>query len=408
MEFETQPLYQAAPRNAQSRWISPENPQGAKGRGGMSNKGGKGSAFYIVQPGETCTLLDVKGPGIIQRMWSSGTIGIDPVQRRAVRLDVYWDYSEKPAVSTPFGDFFGMGLGVSASYDNALFSNPEGRSFNMTIPMPFRKAARMTITNESDSEVWFWYDINLLLVPSLPEDALYFHAFWNRDTATGIGVDYEILPQCTGNGRYLGTNIGVIGNPVYQGSWFGEGEVKIYLDGDREFPTLVGTGTEDYIGTGWGQGEYVGRYFGSLLSNKEHDLYAFYRFHLADHVFFHEECRVTLQMIGNATKPMLLKMRERGAEITPIWFLDTRSSPSVQRKLLDEDHPPDLMDDDFPVASTNFYRSDDVSATAYFYLDRPYSDLPVLPDLPLRMQNLNDRVFKVVEGSAPKRGDMFT
>lgn len=403
----TAPWFQAAPAGVQTRWISPENPTGAKGQGALSNKGGKGNAFYVVAPGATQTLLDLEGPGIIQRMWSSGTIGLNPVQRRAVRLDMYWDHAEKPAVSVPFGDFFGLGLGVTARYDNALFSNPEGRSFNATVPMPFHQAARMTITNESDSEVWIWYDINVLLVPSLPKDTLYFHAYWNRDPATTPGVDYEILPGCGGQGRYLGANLGVIGNPVYQGSWFGEGEVKIYLDGDENYPTLVGTGTEDYIGTGWGQGEYCGRYFGSLLSNKEHDLYAFYRYHLPDPVFFHEHCRVTIQMIGNATKPHIRTMQDRGAEITPIWFLDHHNGKSVQRRLLDEAHPPRLSDDDFPVASTNFYRSDDVSATAYFYLDRPCSNLPELPDRALRLQALPERVFRVVEGSAPELGAMI-
>ena len=119
----------------------------------------------------------------------------------------------------------------------------------------------------------------------------------------------------------MGTNIGVIGDSLTRGTWFGEGEVKIYLDGDTEFPTLVGTGTEDYIGTGWGQNEFVGRYFGSPISQREDDIYAFYRYHINDPVYFHQNCKVTIQQMGNSSKEQMLKMREKGANIIPIWAL---------------------------------------------------------------------------------------
>ena len=240
-----------------TRWISPENPTGGKGKGGLTNKGAKGNAFFIVPPGQKQILFDVKGAGIINRMWMSGTIGISEEQRRAVRIDMFWDGARKPAVSAPIGDFFGIGLGLIAKYDNELFSSPEARSFNFTIPMPYRKSAYITITNESSKEVWIWYDINYLEIEKLPEDLMYFHAYWNRDLKTKSGIDYMILPEVRGTGRYLGANISVIGDSLCRGSWFGEGEVKVYLDGDKENPTLVGTGTEDYIGSGWGQGEYA-------------------------------------------------------------------------------------------------------------------------------------------------------
>lgn len=111
--------------------------------------------------------------------------------------------------------------------------------------MPFRKSGLITITNESSSEVWFWYDINYLVMKKLPVDAMYFHTFWNRDTKTTPCEDYIILREVIGHGRYLGTNIGVIGDSIYNGTWFGEGEVKVFLDGDNEYPTLVGTGTKE-------------------------------------------------------------------------------------------------------------------------------------------------------------------
>ncbi len=390
-------LYKAAPSDVQTRWISPENPAGEPGKGGMTNKGAKGNAFYIVAPGETQTLFDVKGAGIINRMWLSGTIGVNAVQRRAVRIDMFWDGAAKPAVSSPIGDFFGIGLGLSAKFDNELFSSPEARSFNYTIPMPFRTSALITITNESPEEVWIWYDINYQTMNKLPDDIMYFHAFWNRNPKTTPGDDYEIMPKVEGTGRYIGTNIGVIGDSIYRGTWFGEGEVKIYLDGDNEFPTLAGTGTEDYIGTGWGQGEYASRYFGSLVSDKDNDIYAFYRYHITDPVYFHHDCRVTIQQIGNSTKPKIIKMNEKGANITPVWFLGKKDGRTVQRMLLDETNPPRLEDEEFPVTSTNFYRSDDVSATAYFYLDKPASNLPELPGAELRMRNMKELVFQKIK-----------
>jgi len=393
VSIQAQELAKAPHPKTYSRWVSPENPSGEPGKGGLTNKGAKGNAFFIVPPGEKQVLFDVNGSGIINRMWLSGTIGINKEQRRAVRIDMYWDGEKKPAVSAPIGDFFGIGLGMITRYDNELFSSPEARSFVFTVPMPFRKSAYITITNESKEEVWIWYDINYTLVGKLPKDLMYFHAYWNRNLKTITGIDYEILPKVEGVGRYLGANVSVIGDSLYRGSWFGEGEVKIYLDGDRDFPTLVGTGTEDYIGTGWGQGEYSARYYGSLISDREHDLYAFYRYHIADPVYFHQNCRVTIQQMGNQNKEGILKMAEQGAEVKPVWFLDQSGTVTRQGRLLDDDSKISFEDNDFPATSTNFYRSDDVSATAYFYLLTPENNLPELPSVELRLKYLNEKVW---------------
>ena len=134
----SQDLARAPQPKTNTRWISPENPTGEKGKGGLTNKGAKGNAFFIVPPGQKQMLFDVKGAGIINRMWMSGTIGINQEQRRAVRIDMFWDGAGKPAVSAPIGDFFGIGHGMIAKYDNELFSSPEARSFNFTIPMPLQ------------------------------------------------------------------------------------------------------------------------------------------------------------------------------------------------------------------------------------------------------------------------------
>jgi len=390
-------LYSPVPAGVQTRWISPENPSGEKGKGGMTNKGAKGNAFYIVQPGETKVLMDVRGSGIIQRIWVSGTIAKNAEQRRAVRIDMYWDGAKKPAVSAPVGDFFGIAHGLIRSFESDLFLSPEGRSFNCQIPMPYKKSAYISITNESSSEVWIWYDINYLEIPDLADDLLYFHAFWNRDLKTRLGVDYTILPGVEGKGRYIGTNIGVLGNPDYNGTWFGEGEVKIYLDGDNELPTLVQTGTEDYIGTGWGQGEFSNRYVGSPVSDRQHDIYAFYRFHLKDNVYFHSDCRVTIQQMGSSNKPDILRRDAEGAELIPVWFLDTRGEITVQRRLLEPGGDKIWNEPDVPITGTNYYRRDDVCATAYFYLDRPESILPALPGIDLRLKDLKTRVYDNID-----------
>ena len=382
-------LYAPVPSTVQTRWISPENPTGEKGKGGMTNKGAKGNAFFIIQPGESKVLMDIKGKGIIQRIWVSGTIAKSREQRRAVRIDMFWDGATKPAVSAPIGDFFGIAHGFLVPFESKLFFSPEGRSFNSNVPMPFKKSACITITNESREEVWIWYDINYLLNENLPDDVLYFHTFWNRNVKTTVGEDYVILPGVEGKGRFLGTNIGVIGGENYRGTWFGEGEVKMYLDGDTQFPTLAGTGTEDYIATGWGQGVFSNQYAGSLVADEENDIYAFYRFHLVDQVFFQTDCKVTIQQMGSSNKTDLLKMMEKGADVKPVWFIDQRDSITKQGRLLEKGSENLFYSQDFPVTSTNYYRSDDVCATAYFYLDKPESNLPALPDLNLRLKNLN-------------------
>jgi len=241
----------------------------------------------------------------------------------------------------------------------------------------------------------------------LPSDAMYFHAYWNRALQTELGKDYVVLPAVKGKGRFLGTNIGVIGDSVYRNTWFGEGEVKIFLDGDTKLPTLVGTGTEDYIGSGWGQGEYANRYQGSLVSDSKNDLYAFYRYHIPDPVYFHHDCKVTLQQIGNTSIEKIKEMLAAGTKMIPTWYFkmgDTEDIFNLKGKepeqilLLDRPDYTDINDTNFPKAyGGSFYRSDDVSATAYFYLDKPKSNLAALPPPALRMKDMNRRVFSVMK-----------
>src|SRR5690606_33450563 len=145
----------------------------------------------------------------------------------------------------------------------------------------------------------------------------YFHAHWHRITHTALRDDFELLPRVTGRGRYLGAHVGVIANREYTG-WWGEGEVKMYVDGDESQPTIVGTGTEDYIGTGWGQGVFHQQYHGALVTDNKRGRYSFYRYHIPDPVYFQEALRVTLQQIGGDMKANVIKMLDKGVELLPV------------------------------------------------------------------------------------------
>ncbi len=361
--------------SVQTRWVSFENPTGAPGRGGMENKGAKGHAFETVRPGASVTLADIRGSGIVRRLWMTVNRRA-PHELRALRLQMYWDGEPKPAVDAPLADFFGAGLGRLVPFENALFASPEGRSFNSYIPMPFRTAARVVFTNEGAENVDVFYDLNYEL-SAQPADMLYFHAYWSREQASVLGRDFEMLPRVEGRGRYLGVNIGVITDPQYENTWWGEGEVKVYLDADADLPTLVGSGTEDYVGTGWGQGAYVGRFQGSLVAAEQERQWTFYRYHIPDPVFFHAGCRVTLQQIGGGPTDHVAALLKRGVRLTPVTI--DPGGRHIFQKFLEITPPPDVTAPDFPKGWVNFYRSDDVSATAYFYLDRPSSGLPELP-----------------------------
>lgn len=396
--LEISKLYKAAPQGVETRWASAENPNAEKGKGGMSNKGAKGDAYTLIAPGSTKVIFEQKGAGLITKMWSANSLRWHPVDRRKVRIEMYWDDAEKPAVNVPFVDFFCSGLAVMRPFENELFASPEGSSHNCFIKMPYRKAARIQIVNESDKIIMFYYKINFLKMPKQDDDALYFHAYWSRNKKTQLGEDFEILPQVQGRGRFLGSSIGVIGNPDYQGTWFGEGEAKFYLDGDKEYPTLVGTGTEDYIGSGWGQGEFANRIQGSIVSDRKNDLYSFYRFHTVDPVFFQKDCRLTIQQIGNAHRSKQLEIRQQGGELLEVWSYVEKDGMNASKRYLDMEKPLKLEDPEFPDGvSSNFYRRDDVCATAYFYLDKPASNLPDIQTVDVRVHEMDARVFKHVK-----------
>jgi hypothetical protein len=371
--------------NLEPRWSSFENITAEKGKGGIENFGAKGHPCDQIPAGKSKTLLEIDGPGIINRMWIT-IVDRSPKMLRSLKLEMFWDNEEKPAVAVPFGDFFGIGLGKTAKYKNVLFVNPEGRSFNCFISMPFKKHAKIKITNDSDQDLkMIFFDVNFQLLKSWNENYLYFHSFWQRDTSTTLGEDFEILPKKSGKGRFVGTNIGVNANPIYKNYWWGEGEVKIYLNGDQEYPTLVGTGTEDYIGTAWGQGEYYNDYTGCLIADSENRQWAFYRYHIPDPIYFKTDCRVAIQQIGGSSKENVIQLLKEGVDLLPITIHEVPNLHHIYKKgsVIDLENP------ELPTGWTNFYRSDDVSATSYFYLDKPINNLPKLQPVKIRTYNLN-------------------
>lgn len=282
---------------------------------------------------------------------------------------MYWDGAKTPAVSAPVGDFFGIGLGQTAVFQSALFSNPEGRSFNCFVPMPFKTGMRIVMTNESGVNLdELFYDVNYTVGDKHPANTLYFHAHYRRENPTQLQRDYEILPRVEGRGRYLGTNIGVIVDQnTYFNTWWGEGEVKIYLDGDSQFPTIAGTGTEDYIGTAWGQGQFAHLYQGSPVADEQNKRWCFYRYHIPDPVFFYKDVRITMQQIG------YLADHSRGGII--------RAGRRLYRA------GPGLVEMDTS-KDGKFERADDWSSCAYFYLDRSENNLPKLDPLEKRVAGL--------------------
>jgi len=193
-------------------------------------------------------------------------------------------------------------------------------------------------------------------------------AHFRRENPTTLRRDFEILPRVEGKGRFLGCSLGVIANTkAYGKTWWGEGEVKMYIDGDKEFPTLSGTGTEDYIATGWGQGQYDRLWHGCPMVDRENFRYGFYRLHGPDPVYFYKDIRVTIQQIGCYRKAVMIEHMKNSETKELVMTGDGTQVFTLEDV---EKHG------DYGL----FERQDDWCATAYFYLDKPASNLPpILP-----------------------------
>jgi hypothetical protein len=369
------------PKGVDSRVSSFENLNGPRGQGAKTNKTAKGNAWEWLKPGESKSLLDIRGEGTIQRIWL--TIDQNPVRLRSLRLQCYWDNAAKPAVDVPMGDFFGYNTGKQVAFQSVFFSSGEGRSFNCYIPMPFRKAAKIVLINEGKEQVKLFFDVAFMFQRIYPE-ALYFHAFWSRQMTAEVGDDFTVLPKIEGKGRFLGMSVGVNTDSVYEKSWWGEGEVKMFLDGDKDYPTIAGTGTEDYIGSAWGLGTFTNLYQGCTVANDSTRQYNFYRWHIPDAIYFNREIKVVLQQIGGWGKNELRELVKKGVRLRPV----TVDGPAGYLRLLDTPGFPAITDDQFPDGWVNFYRVDDYSAVSYFYFDKPSSSLPALAEVAFRVKNV--------------------
>jgi hypothetical protein len=301
---------------AKTRSISAENFTGEKGKAGMATEGtGANSARELgqgwkvspsinIQPRQVVTLAEIDGPGAIQHIWNT----VAPQHWRRLVLRIYWDGEETPSVETPLGDFFCSGWCQRCNISSLPIAvNPAG-GFNSYWPMPFRKSARITLENLGEDPInGYYYQIDYTLT-EIPEDTAYLHAQWRRNNPLPYKEDHTILEGIRGRGHYVGTYLAW---GVNNTGWWGEGEIKFFMDGDQEFPTICGTGTEDYFGGAWNfehpQGEYgvfSTPFLGMPQVLKPDGLYrsqqrfGLYRWHIMDPIRFEEDLKVTIQALG--------------------------------------------------------------------------------------------------------------
>lgn len=376
-----QAVYEMPTAKTRSGISSFENMNGLKANGGRDNKGAKGHAFERMQPGETKTLLNIKTQGSIRRIWM--TVDQNPVKLRSLRLKMYWDGEAKAAVDVPMGDFFCQNLGKKIPFESALFSSGEGRSFICYIAMPFRKGAKVELINEGKEVVTLFYDIDFL-EENVPAHALYFHAYWTRSFPSSPGPDFVPLPTVQGKGRFLGLSVGLVTDPSYSKSWWGEGEVKMFIDDDKDFPSYIGTGAEDYLGSAWGLGKFVNLYQGCTTANDSTGEFVYYRWHIPDPVYFYNNLQVAWQQIGGWDRDHVREILKTGAKLTPV----TVDGPKGFEKFMEMSNPPDIHDESFPEGWVNFYRSDDLASVSYFYLNKPVTTLPSLPAVDVRTRGV--------------------
>jgi hypothetical protein len=316
--------------------ISPENPTGEKGKGGMAKQGtasdaardlGQGwkvNPFIIIEPGKTFTLAEIGGEGAIQHIWMTPT-----GNWRFSILRMYWDDETTPSVEAPVGDFFAMGWGKYAQISSlAICVNP-GSAFNSYWVMPFRKKAKITMENLDVAPMRLYYQVDYTLT-QVPKDAAYFHAQFRRTNPLPEKEVYTIVDNIKGKGHYIGTYMawGVNNN-----GWWGEGEIKFYMDGDKEFPTICGTGTEDYFCGSYNfenrekkqYQEFTTPYAGLAQVIKPDGLYqsqqrfGLYRWHIVDPVRFESDLRITIQALGWKSGGRYLPLRDDIASVA-YWY----------------------------------------------------------------------------------------
>jgi Protein of unknown function (DUF2961) len=300
---------------AKTRSISPENPTGERGKGGMATQGTGASAArnlgqgWKISPsvkigaGETYTIAEISGPGAIQHIWMTPT-----GNWRLSILRMYWDEEKEPSIEVPVGDFFAMGWGRYSRVSSLPVAVNPGSAFNSYWPMPFRHKARITLQNIDDKQMELYYQVDYALAP-VPADAAYLHAQFRRVNPLPYKQVYTILDGVKGKGQYVGTYMAW---GVHNSGWWGEGEIKFYMDGDKEYPTINGTGTEDYFNGSYDfdnpdtkqYEEFSGLYSGlaQVIRPDGHyqsqQRFGLYRWHIVDPIRFTSDLRVTIQALG--------------------------------------------------------------------------------------------------------------
>lgn len=330
--------------NAVSRSISPENFSGDPGSGATAvegtgakasrdlGRGWKVSPSISIRAGETVELANIVGSGAVQQIWLTQT-----GNWRFHILRIYWDNQDQPSVECPVGDFFACGWGRYTQINSlAVCVNP-ANALNCYWEMPFRKAARITMTNIGDKDSVLYYQINYTLT-EVPDDCAYFHAQFRRVNPLPYKSVYTIVDEITGRGQYVGTYLAW---GVNNAGWWGEGEIKFYIDDDRDFPTICGTGTEDYFCGSYdfdlgkergGYREFSGPYTGLAQVIRPDGLYdsqqrfGMYRWHITDPIRFQKELRVTIQALGWRSDGRYLPLQDDIASVA-FWY-QTLPSPS--------------------------------------------------------------------------------
>ena len=329
--------------DAKTRSISPENFTGAKGQGGMATEGtGKGpsrdlgqgwkvSPSVVIKAHTTFTVAEIDGPGSIQHIWMTPTGN----WRNSI-LRFYWDDEKTPSVEVPVGDFFCMGWGQYSPLQSlAVCVNP-GSAFNCYWPMPFRKKCRITMENIDDKDMVLYYQVDYTLT-DVPSDAAYFHAQFRRVNPLPYKGVYTLVDGIKGKGQYVGTYLAW---GVHNNGWWGEGEIKFYIDDDTKYPTINGTGTEDYFCGSYdfdtknknaagvdevNYTEFTTPYSGlcQVIKGDGHyqvsQRFGLYRWHITDPIRFDKDLKVTIQALGWRSEGRYLPLQDDIAS-TVFWY----------------------------------------------------------------------------------------
>lgn len=329
--------------DAKSRSISPENFNGEKGKGGMATTGtgsgpsrdlGQGwkvSPSVVIKAKTVYTVAEIDGPGSVQHIWMTPT-----GNWRYSILRFYWDDETTPSVEVPVGDFFGMGWGQYSPLQSlAVCVNP-GSAFNCYWPMPFRKKCKITMENIDDKDMVLYYQVDYVLT-EVANDAGYFHAQFRRVNPLPLKTDYVLVDSIKGKGQYVGTYLAW---GVHNNGWWGEGEIKFFMDGDTEYPTICGTGTEDYFCGSYdfdtrkknksgveesNYTEFCTPYTGLaqvIKGDGHYDIaqrFGLYRWHITDPIRFEKNLKVTIQALGWHSGGRYLPLQDDIAS-TVFWY----------------------------------------------------------------------------------------